>query len=170
MNLKSTLLLLFSAVVLASAPGCHFFHRSKKPKPNPNIAEDVETNFKARWMEKRVGELTAAGTPRELSLVIQYADTAPLRVLLHSGTAVPETGSSLFIAQRRPPTYRVAGIEQDETRLSLHAGVARTVPRIARPVTGPDLTQTQPVGTTTFKPAIDDDPYYITPPIEVPFE
>ncbi|HUQ71939.1 MAG TPA: hypothetical protein VM165_20580 [Planctomycetaceae bacterium] len=122
-----------------------------------------------------VGELSASGTPRELSLVIQYADAAPLKVLLQpSGASPPEGGSSLFIAQRRQPTYRVAGIEQDDTRLSLHAGVARAVakssPAIARQATGHDLTQTQPVGTTTFKPVIDDDPYFITPPIEVPFD
>jgi len=121
-----------------------------------------------------VGELSAAGTPRELTLVIQYADAAPLKVLLQPTSASPpETGSSLFIAQRRQPTYHVAGIEQDDTRLSLHAGVARAVPKspaIARPATGHDLTQSQPVGTTTFKPAIDDDPYFITPPIEVRFD
>lgn len=61
MNLKSTLLLLLSALVLASAPGCNFFRKSKKPKPNPNIAADVETGFQERWMERRVGELTAGG-------------------------------------------------------------------------------------------------------------
>ena len=61
MNLKSTLLLLVSAVVLASAPGCNFFRKSKKPKPNPHIAVQVETEFKDRWMDRRLGELTAGG-------------------------------------------------------------------------------------------------------------
>ncbi|HYD83474.1 MAG TPA: hypothetical protein VEA63_05465, partial [Opitutus sp.] len=59
---KSSLLLCLCAVVLASAPGCNVFRKSKKPKANPNIAAEVETNFRERWMERRVAELTAQGT------------------------------------------------------------------------------------------------------------
>jgi hypothetical protein len=61
MNLKSSLLLCLCAAVLASAPGCNLFRKSKKPKANPNIAVEVETGFRERWVERRVAELTAQG-------------------------------------------------------------------------------------------------------------
>jgi hypothetical protein len=40
---------------------------SSKPKPNPAMATEVEQAFKARWIAKRIGELTQAGVndPRE---------------------------------------------------------------------------------------------------------
>lgn len=111
-----------------------------------------------------IGELGGNATPRDLALVIQYPDAATLRVQLQSqGTTAAESGSSLFVAQRRTPSYRVAGIEQNDARLSLQAGVARSVPK---PAAGPELTQTQSVG-TTFKATVDD-PYFITPPIDIP--
>ncbi|MBE7538099.1 MAG: hypothetical protein HS122_06780 [Opitutaceae bacterium] len=53
------LLLLFIAIPLTFlTPGCLF---SKKSKPNPNIAEEVEETFKQRWIARRMGELTAGG-------------------------------------------------------------------------------------------------------------
>ena len=40
---------------------------SSKPKPNPAMATEVEEAFKARWIAKRINELTQAGVtdPRE---------------------------------------------------------------------------------------------------------
>ncbi|HWL16623.1 MAG TPA: hypothetical protein VNR00_13530 [Opitutus sp.] len=61
MKLKSTLLLALGVLVLMPATGCNLFRKSKKPKENPNIAADVETNFRERWMDRRVAELTAQG-------------------------------------------------------------------------------------------------------------
>ncbi len=53
------LLLLFIAIPLGFlTPGCLF---SKKEKPNPNIAADVEEAFKQRWIARRMGELSAGG-------------------------------------------------------------------------------------------------------------
>jgi hypothetical protein len=54
MKYRSFLLLL--SVVLAGG-GC--FHRT--PKPNPNIATEVEEQFKQRWIAKRMAELQANG-------------------------------------------------------------------------------------------------------------
>ncbi len=53
------LLLLFIAIPLGFfTPGCF---SSKKQKPNPNIAEDVEEAFRQRWIARRMGELSASG-------------------------------------------------------------------------------------------------------------
>ncbi|HVU25640.1 MAG TPA: hypothetical protein VHE13_16035 [Opitutus sp.] len=60
--MKHLFLASFAAFVLLSAPGCHWFHKSKKPKESPAIASEVETNFRDRWLDRRVAELTAAGT------------------------------------------------------------------------------------------------------------
>jgi hypothetical protein len=62
MKLKPTLLVCLSAAMVASVTGCHFFKKSKKPKENPAIAADTEANFRERWLERRVPELTAQGT------------------------------------------------------------------------------------------------------------
>jgi hypothetical protein len=61
MKVKPTVLLCLSAAVLASVSGCNLFRKSKKPKENPAIASDTEANFRERWMERRVPELTAQG-------------------------------------------------------------------------------------------------------------
>jgi hypothetical protein len=61
MNLKPTLIVCLSAVALTSLTGCNFFRKKKKPKENPALALDVEQEFRERWMERRVGELTAQG-------------------------------------------------------------------------------------------------------------
>ena len=53
MNRSSILCL---AAVLAISAAC-----SSKPKPNPAMATEVEEAFKARWVAKRINELTAAG-------------------------------------------------------------------------------------------------------------
>lgn len=41
--------------------GCLFFRKSAKPKEDPAIAANVEATFKQRWVDKRTGELKAAG-------------------------------------------------------------------------------------------------------------
>ena len=63
MTKPSLLVLLTAAVTLT--PGCSLFRKSDKPKENPAIAGDVEATFRRRWVEKRVGELAAAGTAAE---------------------------------------------------------------------------------------------------------
>lgn len=60
MKLKLTLLL--AVVLIPATSGCHFFSRSKKPKPNPAIASDVEASFQRRWLDRREAELAAKGT------------------------------------------------------------------------------------------------------------
>jgi 1,2-phenylacetyl-CoA epoxidase catalytic subunit len=53
---------LLCAVCLSS--GCHLFHKKKAdqtPKDNPNIAIQVEAEFRQRWVDKRTGELTDQG-------------------------------------------------------------------------------------------------------------
>jgi hypothetical protein len=123
-----------------------------------------------------IGELHPSTGLRDVALLIQYPDAAPLKITLQPATpaAATESGASLFISQRRQATYRVAGIEQEDTRLTLHAGVVRSqtrpasAPTLAQPP-GDDLSQVHPVGTTSFKPVIDDDPYFITPPIVIPY-
>jgi hypothetical protein len=62
MKLKPTLLLFLAMCVLGSASGCTFWKKSKKPKQNPALASEVEGDFRQRWMEHRMGEITAAGT------------------------------------------------------------------------------------------------------------
>lgn len=61
MNQKLLLTLCLAAFVFASASGCSFFRKSKKPKENPNIAAEVEAGFRDRWIERRVAELGAQG-------------------------------------------------------------------------------------------------------------
>jgi hypothetical protein len=60
--MKHLFLACIAAFVLLSSPGCHWFRKSKKPKESPAIASDVEANFRQRWVDHRVAELTAAGT------------------------------------------------------------------------------------------------------------
>jgi hypothetical protein len=60
--MKHLFLACLAGLVLLASPGCHWFRKSKKPKENPAIASEVETDFRNRWMDRRVAELTAAGT------------------------------------------------------------------------------------------------------------
>ncbi len=62
--MKSTFTLLLAALCLG-ATGCHVFSRSKKPKPDPAIAADVEASFHQRWIERRTAELAAKGAAAE---------------------------------------------------------------------------------------------------------
>jgi len=61
MKLKPSIVLALAALVLCSAGGCNLFRKSKKPKDNPAIAADVEAQFRQRWIDKRVAELTGQG-------------------------------------------------------------------------------------------------------------
>ncbi|OYW20141.1 MAG: hypothetical protein B7Z55_07725 [Planctomycetales bacterium 12-60-4] len=126
-----------------------------------------------------IGEFSALGgrsESRELTLTLDYPDSAPLKLTLHisgSDPSVMENATSALLAGRRYPVYRVARYEQDNLKLSLQAGTVRNlgnteVPVIARPEPRADVSQARPVGVTSFKPALDDDPYFITPEIEIP--
>lgn len=59
--MKRFSLVLALLLTLAAASGCLFHRKSAKPKENPHIATEVEQDFKQRWMEKRVAELTTQG-------------------------------------------------------------------------------------------------------------
>lgn len=62
MKLKSsTLFCLAAALIVSSTSGCNLFRRSKKPKENPAIAAEVETEYRLRWVDRRTGELVAQG-------------------------------------------------------------------------------------------------------------
>lgn len=55
------LLLCFLAIAVALSTGCLFSKKSRKPKESSAIATEVETEFRQRWVAKRVSELTAQG-------------------------------------------------------------------------------------------------------------
>jgi hypothetical protein len=55
----------FLIVALLLSPGCLFSKKSKKVKENPAIAADTDQNFRQRFLDKRVAELTAAGQSAE---------------------------------------------------------------------------------------------------------
>ena len=41
--------------------GCVFSKKERPPKENPAISADVEAQFRQRWLDRRVSELTAQG-------------------------------------------------------------------------------------------------------------
>jgi hypothetical protein len=47
--------------VLALGGGCLFPKNFSKAKKDKHVSADMEKEFKQRWMEKRVGDLTAQG-------------------------------------------------------------------------------------------------------------
>jgi 1,2-phenylacetyl-CoA epoxidase catalytic subunit len=74
MKLKQLFFVGLSAFVVASAAGCHLFSKkSKEPKENPDIASGVEADFRQRWVDRRVAELTATGV--EASTARKQAET-----------------------------------------------------------------------------------------------
>jgi hypothetical protein len=62
MKLKPTLLLFLVVMVAVAGSGCSFFKKSKKPKQSTELASETEGDFRQRWIDKRVADLTAAGT------------------------------------------------------------------------------------------------------------
>ena len=54
-------LFILTAALTVTGTACHSL-KTKAPKDNPNVAIEVEAGFKQRWIDKRVAELTAAGT------------------------------------------------------------------------------------------------------------
>jgi len=51
--------------VLALCGGCLFPKNFSKEKKNPHVSGDMEKEFQQRWIEKRVGDLTAQGMSPE---------------------------------------------------------------------------------------------------------
>ena len=47
--------------VLALCGGCLFPKNFSKEKKDSHVSADMEKEFRQRWMEKRVGDLTAQG-------------------------------------------------------------------------------------------------------------
>jgi hypothetical protein len=51
------------AGTLLTGTSCHLFSKKKPaaPKPDPNVARDVEKDFMQRWIEKRTFDLVSQG-------------------------------------------------------------------------------------------------------------
>jgi hypothetical protein len=54
-------LFILAAALTVAGTACHSL-KTKAPKESPNVAIEVEAGFKQHWIDKRVAELTAAGT------------------------------------------------------------------------------------------------------------
>ncbi len=54
-------LFILAAALAVAGTACHST-KTKVSKESPNVAIEVEAGFKQRWIDKRVAELTAAGT------------------------------------------------------------------------------------------------------------
>ena len=54
-------LFILTAALAVVGTACHII-KTKAPKENPNVAIEVEADFKQHWIDKRVAGLTAAGT------------------------------------------------------------------------------------------------------------
>jgi hypothetical protein len=54
-----------SCLAIAMCSGCFHSKKDAKPKESTAIASEVEAGFKQRFMDKRVGELTAQGLAPE---------------------------------------------------------------------------------------------------------
>lgn len=55
------LLLALLAITTLFSTGCLFSRKSSHPKQSSKIASDVEQEFRARWMAKRVSDLAQQG-------------------------------------------------------------------------------------------------------------
>lgn len=142
------------------------------PKLTPQ-ADSVMATFEG------IGEFTSYNGRNDvplLSLSIEYPDAAPVKLTLqlsHSNNGAVENSSSMLVAVRRPTVYRVAKYEQEQVQLAVHAGGIRNlrgddVPQMARPDRTESVPSAQPVGVTSFRSLKPDDPYFITPEIEIP--
>ena len=60
--MTKAVLLTTSILTLALSAGCLFSKKANRAKESSAISADVEESFRKRWVEKRVGELTAQGT------------------------------------------------------------------------------------------------------------
>lgn len=49
------------------ASGCLFSKRASRTKESPAIATEIEEGFRRRWMEQRVTQLVAQGTPADVA-------------------------------------------------------------------------------------------------------
>ena len=61
MKLKPSLSLFLLTLLVVFSTGCNLFRKNKKPKENPNIAAQVEADFRERWVDRRVEELGGTG-------------------------------------------------------------------------------------------------------------
>ena len=52
-------------LAVAFVPGCLHSKKNAKPKENPAIAAETDENFRIRFMDKRVAELTGQGVVAE---------------------------------------------------------------------------------------------------------
>ena len=60
--MTKALLLFVSIATLALSSGCLFSKKAQRAKESSAISADVEESFHRRWIDKRIGELTAQGT------------------------------------------------------------------------------------------------------------
>ena len=65
-NMIKGFLFVLCIATLCCSSGC-LFSRKAKTKESSAIAADVEESFRRRWVDKRVGELTARGTAAEVA-------------------------------------------------------------------------------------------------------
>ncbi len=117
-----------------------------------------------------------SGEARDVTLTIEYAQMAPIKLTLQLETTNPNAGEGAtpsVLATRRYPVYHVASLEQDQTRLTFHQGTlkataAQAAPALsATPANIESLSQTLPAGQTTLKP-VNVELFLITPEIEIP--
>jgi len=59
--IKRLFLYALALSVLALSGGCLFPKNFSKDKKDPHVSADMEKEFQQRWLEKRVGDLTAQG-------------------------------------------------------------------------------------------------------------
>lgn len=64
-SMTQRILIIGLAAALAFSLGA--CRSSKKPKETNAIASEMEANFKQRWLEKRVGELTQSGKTADVA-------------------------------------------------------------------------------------------------------
>ena len=87
MKPKSSLSIFLLTLLVVFSTGCNLFRKNKKPKENPNIAAQVEADFRERWVDRRVEEVGATGvdaaTARAQSLnelLVGYAYIRPPKI------------------------------------------------------------------------------------------
>jgi hypothetical protein len=68
-SMKKVFLAATLVALLPLAGGCSLFSKKPRAKESTAIAGEVEATFRQRWMDKRVGELTAQGMPAEAARV-----------------------------------------------------------------------------------------------------